>query len=84
MIINASMRRAIGICALSCLLATAAIAEEPGGQVIGSFGEQPLELSISSDLSAATIIGSYGDAFLSGVQTEGDQETELRVATVGE
>ena len=44
MIINASMRRAIGICALSCLLATAAIAEEPGGQVIGSFGEQPLEL----------------------------------------
>lgn len=75
MIINASMRRAVGICALSCLLATVAIAEEPGGQVIGSFGEQPLELSISSDLSAATIIGSYGDAFLSGVQTEGDQET---------
>lgn len=75
MFMNASMRRAIGICALSCLLATAAIAEEPGGQVIGSFGEQPLELSISPDLSAATIIGSYGDAFLSGVQTEGDQET---------
>ncbi|MFD2858137.1 hypothetical protein ACFSZS_29995 [Seohaeicola zhoushanensis] len=39
------------------------------------FREQPLELSISPDLSAATIIGSYGDAFFSGVQTEGDQET---------
>jgi len=75
MFINASMRRAMGICALSCLLATAAIAEEPGGQIIGSFGELPLELSIAPDLSAATIIGTYGDASLSGMQTEGDQET---------
>lgn len=75
MFINASRRRAIGICALSCLLATAAIAEEPGGQVIGSFGEQPLELSIAPDLSAATIVGTYGDASLSGMQTEGGEET---------
>lgn len=73
MFINASMRRAIGICALSCLLATTATAEEPGGQVIGSFGEQPLELSISSDLSAATIIGTYADASFAAAQTEGDQ-----------
>lgn len=75
MFINAFIRRSINICALSCLVATAATAQEPGGQVIGSFGEQPLELAISPDLSAATIIGSYADAFLSGVQTADDQET---------
>lgn len=75
MLIQSLMRRPIAVCAFSCLLATAANAEEPGGQIIGSFAEQPLEMSISPDLSAATIIGTYADAFLSGVQTEDGQET---------
>lgn len=73
MLIYPLMRRPIAVCAVSCLLATAATAEEPGGQVIGSFGEQPLELSISSDLSEATIIGTYADASFAAAQTEGDQ-----------
>lgn len=75
MLIHPLMRRPVAVCLAFCLLATAAVAEEPGGLVTGSFGELPLELSIAPDLSAATIIGTYGDASLSGMQTEGGEET---------
>ena len=76
MLTHPLMRRPIAVCLASfCLLATAAVAEEPGGLVAGSFGEQPLEMAIAPDLSAATIIGTYADASLSGMLTEGGEET---------
>lgn len=75
MLIHSLMRRPVAVCVAFCLLATAAVAKEPGGLVTGNFGEQPLELSIAPDLSAAAIIGTYGDASLSGIQTEGGEET---------
>ena len=56
MTIFSTMRRA-GIPVLACLLALPALADEPGGLVTGSFGDQPLELTVAPELSGATIIG---------------------------
>lgn len=50
--------------ALSCWLASVGAAEEFGGLVTGSFGNQPLELSVSPDLSDAQVIGNHADASL--------------------
>ena len=72
MAIFSTMRRA-GISVLVCLLVLPALAAEPGGLVTGSFGDQPLELTVASELSGATIIGNYADAFLLAAQMEGDQ-----------
>eukprot|EP00873_Tetraselmis_striata_P030068 jgi/Tetstr1/450332/TSEL_037368.t1 len=66
------MRRA-GIVVLACLLALPALANEPGGRVTGSFGDQPLELTVAPQLSGAMIIGNYADASLLAAQMEGDQ-----------
>ncbi|WP_145953470.1 hypothetical protein [Oceaniglobus indicus] len=60
------------IYAMSCLLAAAVAAQDMGGLVTGSFGDQPLELAVSADLSDATIIGSFVDAGFLAAQTEGD------------
>ena len=72
MTIFSTMRRA-GIPVLACLLALPALADEPGGLVTGSFGDQPLELTVAPELSGATIIGNYADASLLASQMEGDQ-----------
>ena len=72
MTILSTMRRA-GIPVLACLLALPALADEPGGGVTGSFGDQPLELTVAPELSGATIIGNYADASLLAAQMEGDQ-----------
>ncbi|GGO58477.1 hypothetical protein SAMN05444398_12146 [Roseovarius pacificus] len=58
---------------LACLLALPALADEPGGLVTGSFGDQPLELTVAPELSGATIIGNYADASFLAAQMEGDQ-----------
>lgn len=58
---------------LVCLLTLPALANEPGGLVTGSFGDQPLELTVASELAGATIIGNYADAFLLATQMEGEQ-----------
>lgn len=55
------------------LLALPALADEPGGLVTGSFGDKPLELTVASALSEATIIGNYTDVSLLAAQMEGDQ-----------
>lgn len=55
------------------LLALPALADEPGGLVAGSFGDKPLELTVASALSEATIIGNYTDVSLLAAQMEGDQ-----------
>jgi hypothetical protein len=72
--IFSTMRRA-GIPVLACLLALPALADEPGGLVTGSFGDQPLELTVAPELSGATIIGNYADASLLAAQMEGDQDS---------
>ncbi|MDD9709775.1 hypothetical protein PVW53_21125 [Seohaeicola sp. SP36] len=74
MTIFSTMRRA-GIPVLACLLALPALADEPGGLVTGSFGDQPLELTVAPELSGATIIGNYADASLLAAQMEGDQDS---------
>ena len=60
---------------LIALLALPALADEPGGLVTGSFGDQPLELTVAPELSGATIIGNYADASLLAAQMEGDQDS---------
>ncbi|UYQ72648.1 hypothetical protein OF122_02360 [Pelagibacterium flavum] len=72
MTIFSTMRRA-GIPVLAYLLALPALADGPGGLVTGSFGDQPLELTVVPELSGATIIGNYADASLLAAQMEGDQ-----------
>lgn len=72
MTIFSTIRRA-GIAVLACLLALPVLADEPGGLVTGSFGDQPLELTVAPELSGATIIGNYADASLLAAQMEGDQ-----------
>lgn len=68
-----SIVRRAGAPLLACLLALPALADEPGGLVTGSFGDQPLELTVASELSGATIIGNYADASLLAAQMEGDR-----------
>lgn len=68
--------------ALSCLLAHMSAAEEPGDLVIGSFGDQPLELSVSADLSGATLIGHHADASLTATLTEGNQGPVILTMTL--
>lgn len=72
MTIFSTMRRA-GIPVLACLLALPALADEPGGLVTGSFGDQPLELTVAPELSGVTIIGSYVDASFFAALMEGEQ-----------
>lgn len=72
MTIFSTTRRA-GIPVLACPLALPALADELGGLVTGSFGDQPLELTVAPELSGATIIGNYADASLIAAQMEGDQ-----------
>lgn len=72
MTILSTMQRTI-VPALACLLALPALADEPGGLVTGSFGDQPLELTVAPELSGATIIGNYADASLLAALMEGDQ-----------
>lgn len=57
---------------LIALLALPALADEPGGLVTGSFGDQPLELTVAPELSGATLIGNYADVSLLAAQMEGD------------
>jgi hypothetical protein len=67
------------------LLALPALADEPGGLVTGSFGDQPLELTVAPELSSATIIGNYADASLLAALMEGDQgPVDLDLAINGE
>lgn len=63
----------VGAPLLIGLLALPALADEPGGLVTGSFGDKPLELTVASELSGATIIGNYIDISLLAAQMEGDQ-----------
>ena len=74
MSIFSTMYRA-GAPLLIALLALPALADEPGGLVTGSFGDQPLELTVAPELSGATIIGNYADASLLAAQMEGDQDS---------
>lgn len=67
----------------SCLLATAVAAQEAGGLVTGSFGEQPLELAVSADLSGATLIGNHADASLAAAQMQGDPGPVILTLTLG-
>lgn len=55
------------------LLGTAAVAQSLGGLVTGSFGDQPLEMPVSTDLSGGTLIGTFADAALTATLMEGDQ-----------
>ena len=68
-----SLMRKIGLgTALALTLALPALADEPGGLVTGSFGDQPLELTVAPELSGATVIGNYADVSLLAAQMEGD------------
>lgn len=71
MSIFSTMYRA-GAPLLIALLALPALADEPGGLVTGSFGDQPLELTVAPELSGATVIGNYADVSLLAAQMEGD------------
>ena len=71
MSIFSTMYRA-GATLLIALLALPALADEPGGLVTGSFGDQPLELTVAPELSGATVIGNYADVSLLAAQMEGD------------
>lgn len=71
MSIFSTMYRA-GAPLLIALLALPALADEPGGLVTGSFGDQPLELTVAPELSGATLIGNYADVSLLAAQMEGE------------
>ncbi|NNU81386.1 hypothetical protein HMH01_13165 [Halovulum dunhuangense] len=71
--VTAAPRFSTALLASAFVLGTAVLAQDPGGLVTGSFGDQPLELPVSADLSAATMIGDYADASLAAALTEGDQ-----------
>ena len=70
--IFSTMQRA-SVPLLACLLALPTLAAEPGGLVTGSFGDQPLELTVAPELSGVTIIGSYVDASFFAALMEGEQ-----------
>ncbi len=61
------------LCLSVGLLAGSAVAQDPGGLVTGSFGDVPVELPVSADLSGATIIGTYADVSLAATQMESEQ-----------
>lgn len=60
-------------CVAMIIAAGATAAQERGGLITGSFGDMPLELTISADLAGATIIGTYADASLLATQMDGNQ-----------
>ena len=68
---------------LAVLLALPALAQDQAGSVTGTFGDQPLEMIVTGELSGVTIIGDFTDASFLAVQTEGEQgpiTLELTVA----
>ncbi|MFP1644798.1 hypothetical protein [Pontitalea aquivivens] len=81
MTILSAMQRT-GIPVLACLLALPALADGPGGLVTGSFGDQPLELTIAPELSDVTIIGNYADASFLAAQMEGAQGPVNLILTI--
>lgn len=68
-----STMRRTSVSVLACLLALPVLADGLGGRVTGSFGDQPLELTVAHELSGVTIIGNYADASFLAAQMEGNQ-----------
>lgn len=58
---------------LVCLMGMPALANEPGGLLTGSFGDEPLELHVAPELSGVTIIANYSDISVFAAQVDGDQ-----------